>query len=226
VALTDTQRATYQVVLGLLKGGRGLLFGSADAALPPRTSKVIAGDDLIPQFGFVGRDYESRRILIIGINPGNGPDGSRTLSDDEMMPALHRFVAEPTEVTYEAASLAQAKAFPNWLASKEIGPILEAEGLTTNDVAYANASPYRAGNGEAKDAFPNQRRIRAAADAWLSPLLRALMPRVVLAHGQVAANVLVHCTFPTVPIVYNRNRNLRARSAANAEFVTRLRAAL
>jgi hypothetical protein len=90
------------------------LFGSPNVALPVRTSTVVAADDLIPQFGFVGRCYESRRVLVVGINPGNGSNDGRSLSDEEMMPVLHRFIAEPNETTYEVALEAQAKAFPGW----------------------------------------------------------------------------------------------------------------
>lgn len=110
--LTDAQRAAFHVAHATLRGGRKLLFESETAALPTRMSDAVSADDKIPQFGFVGKYYEKRKIAIIGINPGNGPDDHRTQSDDEMMPVLHGFVTEPSEVTYAAASFAQAKAFP------------------------------------------------------------------------------------------------------------------
>jgi hypothetical protein len=224
--LTDAQRAAFNVVHATLRGGRKLLFESETAALPIRMSDAVSADDTIPQFGFVGKYYGARKIAVIGINPGNGPDDHRTQSDEEMMPVLHRFVAEPNEVTYAAASFAQAKAFPSWLASKEIGLILEGEGIRADEIAYTNACPYRAGKGESKDVFPNNRRMRLAADNWLSPLLNALTPKLVIAHGQKAAEVISYCALSSTRLVYNRSRNQRVRSAKNIVFVSNLRAAL
>ena len=224
--LTDAQRAAFSIAHATVKGGRKLLFESETAALPIRMNDAVSADDTIPQFGFVGKYYEARKIAVIGINPGNGPDDHRTQSDEEMMPVLRRFVVEPNEATYAAASFAQARAFPFWLASKEIGPILEGEGIGADEIAYANACPYRAGSGESKDVFPNNRRMRLAADNWLSPLLDALTPNLVIAHGQKAAEVIMYCAVPGAPLVYNRSRNQRVRSAKNSYFVSRLRAAL
>jgi hypothetical protein len=199
-----------------------------DVALPKRKtySETIAADDRLPQFGFVGDEYERRRMLILGINPGNGPDAARSPSDSEMMPILHHFLANPSEGTFAAAMNAQMKAFPCWLASKEIGPILRDECVKEIEISYANASPYRADGGGARDAFPNKSRGRLAAANWVSPLLSALKPRLIIAHGQKAADVLENCDLQTKPLVYNRSRNQHIRSVANAKFVEQLRFAL
>jgi hypothetical protein len=226
VGLNPSQLSAFQVAKALLIAGRGHLFESPTKDIPHASSDIIAKDDLIPQLGFVGSTYEVRRILVLGINPGNGPRASRSAADAQMMPALYAFVSNPEEVTYAAAMQAQMDAFPNWLASKEIGPILENEGVARNEIAYANASPYRAGKGDAKDAFPSKARERLAAIGWVLPLLTALTPKIIIAHGKKAADVIQHCDFQAKILVYNRNHIQVLRSEANTKFKEQLRLAL
>ncbi len=226
MGLTPSQFPAFQVAKALLIAGRGHLFESPTKDIPHASSDIIAKDDLIPQFGFVGSTYDVRRVLVLGINPGNGPRASRSAADAKMMPALHAFVSSPEETTYAVAMQAQMDAFPNWPASKEIGPILENEGIARTEIAYANANPYRAGKGESKDAFPSTDRERLAANGWVLPLLTALMPTIIIAHGKKAADVIQHCNFRAKTLVYNRNRNQVLRSEANTKFKEQLRLAL
>ena len=96
--------------------------------------------------GFIGDDYEAWRILVLGINPGNGQRNFRSGSDSRMIPLLHAFAAQPDEQTYKVAMKAQMEAFPSWPASQELWPLIEGEGIALSEIAYVNANPYRADN--------------------------------------------------------------------------------
>ncbi|HWA68415.1 MAG TPA: hypothetical protein VG821_01110 [Rhizomicrobium sp.] len=224
--LTPFQEVAYEVAKSLIDAGRGSLFETPDTDLPQGRSDLIAKDDRIPQIGFVGEAYEIRRILVLGINPGNGSSNTRSPEDSKMMPALHDFVSDSNRGAYAAAMQAQMIAFPNWLASKEIGPILKDEGVNLAEIAYANANPYRVEGNSSNHVFPNKTRERIAAMNWVLPLALALSPRLIIAHGQKAADVIKHCKTSTRLLTYNRNHNAKIRSAANADFVSQFKNAL
>ena len=221
--LTSFQQAAFDVAKSITIAGRELLFEDADIGLPPKRSEEVASDDRIPQLGFIGDNYDGQRILVVGINPGNGPSDSRSARDAAMFPALYEFVEAPSHETYAKAMSAQMAAFPLWLASKEIGPILDAEGLTPNDIAYINASPYRAGNGTANDVFGTVWRKRAAAAKWVGPMLLALRPAVIIAHGIGAARIIRYADKEILPLTFNRVRIKAQRDTANANFPSDLR---
>ena len=143
-----------------------------------------------------------------------------------MMPILHAFQDAPSMEMFEAAMQAQMVAFPCWDASREIGPALVACGVVLDSLAYLNASPYRAGAGGAKDVFPSLPRKRLAANAWVRPMLQALRPGVVVAHGVVASEVLTLASPAIEPVVFYRDRVKAHRDSKNEGFVNRLAAAL
>jgi hypothetical protein len=212
--------------LSLVRNGREFLFESPSADLPPSNSETIANDDRIPQIGFIGDNYNARRILIVGINPGNGPRDSRSPSDAVMFPALYKFIEAPNHETYAGAMAAQMRAFPSWLASKELGPVLDQEGVALDDIAYINASPYRAGNGTAQDVFRTVWRKKRAATNWVSPMLSALQPKILIAHGVEAARILQFANGAICPLTFNRVRIKTQRDAANFQFLIDLRTRL
>ncbi|HEY5347226.1 MAG TPA: hypothetical protein VIJ72_03465 [Rhizomicrobium sp.] len=226
MSLKPSQKAAYEIASSVVKAGRELLFEGANIDLPPNRSETIANDDRIPQVGFIGDNYDERRILVVGINPGNGPSNFRSPSDAAMFLPLYRFVETPSHETYAEAMAAQMTAFPSWLASQELGPKLDLEGVTTNDIAYINASPYRAGNGTANDVFRTVRRKKTAAAKWVGPMLFALRPAIVIAHGVEAARIINYADRAILPLIFNRVRIKAQRDAANATFSSDLRTRL
>lgn len=63
----------YASALKVLAIGRGAFFDNAATDLPLGRSPLLQLDDQTPQFGFVGSRYRDTGVLLIGINPGNGP---------------------------------------------------------------------------------------------------------------------------------------------------------
>jgi hypothetical protein len=84
--------------------GRIAFFPDRESDLPPNRSALLRSDDLVPQFGFAGARYLSKRVFRLGINPGNGPRNDiRTPGDERMMPPIIRFSQSPTEQNFAAA---------------------------------------------------------------------------------------------------------------------------
>jgi hypothetical protein len=108
--MSSSSQAAFGIVSGVLGYGRSVFFGSD---LPVTDSKIIAGDDRLLQPGFIGDQYEKKRLVVVGIMPGNGSRKQRSQSDSEMMPILHAFNQSPTPSTFEEAMKAQLDGFPH-----------------------------------------------------------------------------------------------------------------
>src|ERR1039457_3553506 len=120
--------------------GRAAFFAYPDGDLPKAESAQIASDDLLPQFGFVGVRYERLRVLLLGINPGNGPRGERSTGDKVAMPALSAFVANPIPETFIAAQHAYREVCQGWAVwGRQCNELLHAAGLGMEDIAFTNA---------------------------------------------------------------------------------------
>jgi len=67
--ISDTPKTPpgYQTARSVLVLGRGAFFGDPSADLPANRSPLLQQDDLVPQFGYIGRLYASTRVLLLGI---------------------------------------------------------------------------------------------------------------------------------------------------------------
>jgi hypothetical protein len=183
--------------------GRAAFLGEIHADIPLGRSALLQTHDLTPQFGFVGKRYLEKRVLLIGINPGNGPTNDfPTKGDARMMPALMQFAESPTSENFHQASLAyqeECQAWPLW--KRHCNEVLGPGGLLFDEIAYGNCLPWRT---ESRSAFSDNVAQRAA-QLYVRPLLSELVPRVVIALGKRAATIL-EMTGQALPnlIVWNR----------------------
>lgn len=153
-------------------------FGSPTADLPGRKATFPAGDDLVPQFGFVGRNYETKRILLLAAVPGNGRNDRREPGDETMIPSLRAFHQHPTPETCRAATDAHMKACPTFLFWKRnCVPVLETAGLSLDDIAFVNSLPWRSSRGT--KLTPEQK--KTCATRVVGPVLDDLRPNLVVA---------------------------------------------
>ena len=171
----------------VVTSGRASFFGSADVDLPVRTLPILASDDLVPQFGFVGANFESARVVLVGINPGNGPDNYRHKHDALMMPLLERFVENSTEENFALACQSVRASCEQWpLWRRHCSEVIGAGKLTLDDIAYVNCLPWRT---DSKSAFSDSV-AEKSIEIYLQPLFRELAPRVTIALGKRAAAIL------------------------------------
>jgi hypothetical protein len=190
----------------VIEGGRSAFFSHAEEDLPDATSSLIKADDRLPQFGYVGVNYEAKRILLLGINPGNGPRDRRNPGDQKVMPALNNFAKEKSPASFVAAQLAYREACQGWLLwGRECSELLASAGLGMDDVAFSNALPWRT---KSESGF--SRAIeRRAAENYVNPLVTELRPRIVVAVGRKVARMLHDAGhFNDEVVVWNRARAL------------------
>lgn len=194
----------YEAALSVLDAGRAAFFGTADVDLPEAMTPGVRNDDGLPQFGFVGRRYSESRLLILAINPGNGPRDKRDPRDESALPALERFVKERTQQSFAFAQRAYQDVCPGWSIWRQHGlPVIAAAGLNLDQVAYSNCLPWRT-KSESGFATPA---ARTSVELYVQPLLRELMPRVVVALGKKAARVVdLIRPLDAEVIVWNRAR--------------------
>jgi len=209
----------YRTACSVLTAGRAAFFGDGDADLPINRSALLRQDDLTPQFGFVGRAYTSTRVLLLGINPGNGRETiTRSATDERMMPTLIRFAQDPSPANFTVAQGAYQAECATWhIWRRHCAEITGAGKLSLNDIAYSNSLPWRTGSESNFDDSVAER----AATLYAHPLIDELEPSVVICIGKRAAEI-VRIGNPKMPhlIVWNR-----AQAATPSVLLDRKRAA-
>lgn len=205
--------------------GRAAFFGSEDGDLPTATTATVAADDRRPQFGYVGSRYEEARVLILGINPGNGPRDRRDPRDEVALPALSLFLESRTEASFTAAQEAYRSVCEGWpIWKRHCSEVIGAGGLSLDQIAYSNCLPWRTGSqSNFADAVAEN-----AARLYVKPMIDDLRPSVVVALGKGAARVLALGGLLTNEvIVWNRAQAptkpvLQERTAAAHRLFLRL----
>ncbi len=177
----------YSTIRNALSLGRAAFFGDPDADLPSSRSAVIRDDDLTPQFGYVGVRYEEHRILLFGINPGNGPRDFRSPADERMMPKLIRFRDDPSGESFQCASAAFAEACQTWPVWRRCCSELFGEGkLSLDQVAYSNCLPWRT----ATETRFSDEIAEQTVRHYALPLVEELKPKIVISLYKRAASIL------------------------------------
>ena len=213
----------YLAAKRALEVGRVGFFPSPLFDLPVRTSTILAGDDLIPQFGYVGTNYQPLRVLLLGINPGNGPEKAkaRSAGDVQMMPAHHRFVEVRSARAFLDAQNAYKSVCQSWAVwGHHCAELLANNHLSIEQIAYSNCLPWRTAS---QSAFDDSIAARAA-ELYAIPLIEELKPKIIVAVGKKAAKILGYAAITLPPtVVWNRARSLtesvaKERQAAATHF--------
>ncbi len=212
----------YKTAKAVLRLGREAFFGTATADLPTGRSTILQQDDLTPQFGYVGERYAKTRVLVLGINPGNGPfDDVRTPEDEMMMPAQRRFAAQPSPRIFEAATTEYKTQCQHWhVWTRHCAEIVGAGKLGLEDIAYSNRLPWRTASQSKFSDFVAEKTIQL----YVLPLIEELKPKLIIALGKRVSQILqmVPGPLPQV-IIWNRARAataaVRQQRAASAERI-------
>jgi len=145
------------------------------------TDRRLLRDPLenVPQPGFIGDNYPSRRVLLIGQNPGTPK--SRLAADMPYTAALRALRDDPTEGPYQHLRKVLKTFIPQWPVHGNYFPLSEC-GLTLEDIAYCNVVRCRT----TKDAMPSDHTARTCSQSHLARWVSLLAPRVVVFIGKWA----------------------------------------
>ena len=186
--------------------GREAFFPKVDPDLPSGRSPILQKDDLAPQFGFVGSEYSTFRILLLGINPGNGGNNTnRNQEDSRMMPSILQFAQFPTEENFARAEEAYRNECEKWQVWKRhCSEVIGAGKLSLKQIAYSNCLPWRT---DSKSRF-SEYVAQKTAHLYIAPLIEELNPKVIIAMGKERVENILKMTGLSLPpvIVWNRSQ--------------------
>jgi hypothetical protein len=210
----------YDTTRRALALGRSAFFGDTEIDLPMDRSSLLRKDDLTPQFGYIGGRYLETRVLLFGINPGNGPGKEkRSKTDERMMPALIHFAENPSIEQFAKAQIAyrsECESWPVW--RRHCQEVVGAGKLSLDEIAYSNCLPWRSGS---NSAFSDSV-ARNAANLYAYPLIDELQPSLIVAMGKRVTQIL-QLADKRLPRLVTWNR---AQAATKAVLQDRANAAL
>lgn len=137
-------------------------------------------DENVPQPGYIGKNYNTARVLLVGQNPGTPK--SLDKKDLSYTAALRALRDEPTSERYAQLTAVLDAFIPQWPVHGHYFPISEC-GLTLQDIAYCNIVRCRT----RKDKVPNTRIAEQCVNEHFARWLRILAPRVVVFIGKWAS---------------------------------------
>lgn len=145
------------------------------------TDRRLLRDSLenVPQPGFIGDNYWSRRVLLIGQNPGT-PKSRRSEADRPYTAALRALRGNPTEGSYQHLRGVLKGIIPQWPVGNYFS--LAECGLTLEDIAYCNVVRCRT----VRDASPSERTALTCSQSHLARWVFLLAPLVVVFIGRWA----------------------------------------
>ena len=135
------------------------------------------------------------------------------------MPALHKFAAERTPQSFEAAQIAYRSVCEGWAVwGRQCYELLRAGDVDMDEVAFTNALPWRTAS---QSAF-GKSIARRAAELYARPVVDELQPRIIVAVGKKAADILEYAGLmsPSV-VVWSRAQALQPHVVAEREAATR-----
>ena len=173
-------------------------------------------DENVPQPGYIGRNYEKYRLLLIGQNPGVCPP-SMIEKDTIYMKSLLDLASQRTINSYEQLYQIMLKFVPEWPVQKSYFPLKEC-GLGLEDIAYCNIVRCRT----SENTKPSKRIAQNCIEEHLVSLINTIEPKIIVCIGKWAYDQLILLLKDkSITVTYmNRDRSLsRNERLANRKLV-------
>ncbi len=140
----------------------------------------------LPQPGYVGSNYTTTRVLLVGQNPANTTGHDRDNIDTEYAEAFTTILNNPTVGSMKTLQTIQERRMPTWKVVTEYFPIAQC-GLKLEDIAYTNVVRCRT----VENATPGIQITRTCISNHLVRWLDWLQPSVVVCIGKWAHDNIV-----------------------------------
>ena len=146
--------------------------------------KVLRDTDFnLPWPGYIGSNYQTTRVLLVGQNPGVSPDRFNE-QDRKMAEALLRLAQTGSVEAWDALNCIHETIIPTWPVCRHF-PLVES-GLALRDIAYTNAVRCRT----ERNTAPLRRVVAACTSSHLAGWLDWLEPRLVVCIGKWAHDAI------------------------------------
>jgi len=148
----------------------------------------------VPQPGFIGKNYEKKRVLLIGRNPGACPPSMKT-RDLVYMQALLNLGSQQTVHTYDTLYYTLLNYMPDWRICRDYFQLDEC-GLYLEDIAFFNVVRCRTDKNET----PSKSLTQNCMNEYLVSFIDIIEPKVIVCIGKWAFDQLN-------PLIGDRNIN-------------------
>ena len=156
------------------------------------TCKNLLRDDAenIPQPGFIGGNYNQKRVMLVGQNPAITKSQQALEADKPYTKALRRLRDDPSEESL-ASFLKIARGFmPSWRVHQDYFPLHECR-VSLDDLAYLNVVRCRTERFNHKkqkmeDTRPNRQVAETCVTTHFTRWVKLLEPRVIIFLGKCA----------------------------------------
>ena len=169
------------------------------------TSRKLLRDNKenIPQPGYVGKNYDSNRLLLVGQNPGIAPE-HRLEKDKVYTQSLRELARKPSMESYKSFYNTVIDFVPEWPVNRNYFPLEECD-LSLEDIAYCNVVRCRTVNNSA----PSKGLISNCTKKHFLNFVNAIEPNVVIFIGKWAHDNTAHLLPKGVKYSFmNRMRSL------------------
>jgi len=147
-------------------------------------------EENIPQPGFVGRDYDTKRVLMVGQNPAITKSDAALAADRPYTAELRKLRDFTTEKNLRSLLTVARGFMPSWRFHQGYFPLKEC-GLALDQLAYTNIVRCRTARFNPKkqkleDTPPNRRVAEQCAALHFTQWVDLLKPRVIIFLGKYA----------------------------------------
>lgn len=147
-------------------------------------------EENIPQPGFVGRDYDTKRVLMVGQNPAITKSDAALASDRPYTAELRKLRDFTTEKNLRSLLKVARGFMPGWRVHQDYFPLKEC-GLTLDQLAYTNIVRCRTARFNPKkkkleDTPPNRCVAEQCTTLHFTQWVDLLKPSVIIFLGKYA----------------------------------------
>lgn len=144
----------------------------------------------IPQPGFIGANFERKRVLLVGPNPAITKSAQSLAADQPYTAMLRQLRDAPTEANFRLLLTVTRDFMPTWRVHQDYFPLREC-GLELDDLAYMNVVRCRTARvnrstGKLDDTPPNRRVVEMCVAEHFARWVDLLNPRIILFIGKYA----------------------------------------
>lgn len=144
-------------------------------------SKVLRDSfENIPQPGYIGRNYEKYRVLLIGQNPGICPPRMKN-KDLVYMEALRNLWIHKDNSSYDKLYQTLLQFIPDWPVQKKFFPLYECD-LGLEDICYCNIVRCRTFDNK----IPSIGTTQNCINEHLIKFIDGIVPKVIVFIGKWA----------------------------------------